>query len=221
MGRDRDPFDRTLEALRRRLEAGPLLQGAALPVNLVAADLAVSPTPVREALAWLAGEGQVARTACGYAGLSYDRQGLADLYALAGLLAKAALDAREFGASGAGRDAARGEDASPAPAAADPADGAAAHEGDPPLGDGQDPLAALVAATPSDALAKALDGVRRRLAPFAAAEAAVLGDEETAALCRAIASGAGRRVLAPALRRRYARRARHAGEILARALGLS
>lgn len=86
MGRDRDPFDRTLEMLRRRLvENGPL-QGAPLSVNGLAAELGVSPTPVREALARLAGEGLVDRTVAGYVGLVHDAASLAGLYSLAGIL---------------------------------------------------------------------------------------------------------------------------------------
>lgn len=96
MGRDRDPFDRTLETLRRRLtEHGPL-QGDPLPVNSLAAEMGVSPTPVREALARLAGEGLVARTRSGYVGVVHDALSLAELYGLAGILvlplARGALD---------------------------------------------------------------------------------------------------------------------------------
>lgn len=92
MGRDRDPFDRTLEALRQRLSQRAYLQGAALPVNALANELGVSSTPVREALAHLAGEGLVVRTTAGYRGVVRDRQGLAHLYGLAGVLTEAVLD---------------------------------------------------------------------------------------------------------------------------------
>lgn len=89
MGRDRDPYDRTMAALRARLvEAGPL-QGAALPINGLAAELGVSPTPVREALARLAGEGLIVRTAAGYAGVVHDPTSLTELYRLARVLAAA------------------------------------------------------------------------------------------------------------------------------------
>lgn len=57
--RTRDPFGEVLEALRRRIREGQLAPGAPLIVMDLAADLDVSATPVREALAHLAGEGLV------------------------------------------------------------------------------------------------------------------------------------------------------------------
>ena len=91
MGRDRDPFDRALTALRARLVRSGPLQGAPLLVTTLAGELGVSPTPVREALAWLAGEGVIARRSGGYAAQVHDRQSLMRLYGLAGLLADAVL----------------------------------------------------------------------------------------------------------------------------------
>lgn len=91
MGRDGNPFDRTLQALRDRIvEQGPL-QGAPLFVNTLAAELDVSPTPVREALSRLAGEGLVAHTPAGYAGLVFNARSLAEHYGLAGVLTAALL----------------------------------------------------------------------------------------------------------------------------------
>ncbi|CAN5204267.1 GntR family transcriptional regulator [soil metagenome] len=88
--RDRDPFDRTLETLRHRLaKAGPM-QGAPLPISALAEELGVSPTPVREVLARLAGEELIVRTPHGYAALLHDPVQIAELYDLAGVLTAAA-----------------------------------------------------------------------------------------------------------------------------------
>jgi hypothetical protein len=92
--RDRDPFDRTLETLRRRLaQAGPM-QGAPLPISALAEELGVSPTPVREVLARLAGEELINRTPHGYAALLHDPARVAELYELAGVLCVAAVQSR-------------------------------------------------------------------------------------------------------------------------------
>ena len=184
MGRDRDPFDRALEALRQRVSQSILPQGAALPVNALAAELGVSSTPVREALARLAGEGLVIRTSSGYATLTWDRGDLAALYGLAGLLAEAV-------------------------------------------------LATLVLEPdqPPPTLDEALRGggsvtreeyarVEAQLAPFGAAEREVLGQDDRMALERAIAERQPARTLGAMTRRYYRRRARRAGDILRRALGV-
>lgn len=83
----RDPTDGVLTVLRRRLAAGPPLQGEPLSINAIAAELGLSHTPVREALARLAGEGLIARTSVGYRGVMHDAASLSGLYGLAGLLA--------------------------------------------------------------------------------------------------------------------------------------
>jgi hypothetical protein len=84
--RDRDPFDRTLETLRGRLaQAGPM-QGAPLPISALAEELGVSPTPVREVLARLAGEELIVRTPHGYAALLHDPARVAELYELASVI---------------------------------------------------------------------------------------------------------------------------------------
>jgi DNA-binding transcriptional MocR family regulator len=57
--RTRDPFGEVLEGLRLRIRRGDIAPGAPLIVLDLAADLGVSATPVREALAYLAGEGLV------------------------------------------------------------------------------------------------------------------------------------------------------------------
>lgn len=95
VARDRDPFDRTLETLRRRLAQSGPLQGAALPISGLADELGVSPTPVREVLARLAGEELIVRTPHGYAALMHDPVRLAELYGLASVLVVAAVQDRE------------------------------------------------------------------------------------------------------------------------------
>lgn len=167
MGRDRDPYDRTMAALRARLvDAGPL-QGATLPINGLASELGVSPTPVREALARLAGEGLITRTAAGYAGTVHDPASLAELYRLARVLALALVAA------------------SPAPC---PSSGG---------GIAADPLAGLERSGENRALAEAFRRVRAQLAPFAVGEALVFADLETEgrALAGDLARGRGARRL--------------------------
>ncbi|WP_162244319.1 MULTISPECIES: GntR family transcriptional regulator [unclassified Phenylobacterium] len=56
MPRRRDPFGAALKTLRERLADGDYPPGAALVIGDLAAELGFSTTPVREALAWLAGE---------------------------------------------------------------------------------------------------------------------------------------------------------------------
>ena len=93
MSRDRNPFERTLDLLRRRLRAGAFGHGQPLPILTLAEDLAVSATPIREALARLAGEGLIDRAANGYVTLRHDVGGVSDLYHLDEVYALAALTA--------------------------------------------------------------------------------------------------------------------------------
>lgn len=184
MGRDRDPFDRALEALRQRISQSIVPQGAPLAVNALAAELGVSSTPVREALARLAGEGLVVRTASGYATLTWDRGDLAALYGLAGLLAQAVLASLVF----------------------DPVQ-------PPPTLDEALRRGASVA---GEAYAR----VVAQLSPFAQAERELLGQDDRAALDLAIAQRRPPQTLGAMARRYYRRRARRAGDILRRALGV-
>ena len=57
--RTRDPFGEALSELRMRLRQGELRPGAPLVVMDLAQSLGLSATPVREALAFLAGEGLI------------------------------------------------------------------------------------------------------------------------------------------------------------------
>lgn len=77
----RDPFGLALGHLRRQLATGAFWPGQALIIQDLALDLKLSPTPVREALARLAGEGLIeARQRGGYRVCSLDAVDLADLY---------------------------------------------------------------------------------------------------------------------------------------------
>ncbi|WP_340646135.1 GntR family transcriptional regulator [Phenylobacterium sp.] len=77
----RDPFGEALGHLRRQLAIGAIWPGQALIIQDLAAELKLSPTPVREALARLAGEGLIeVRQGGGYRLWSADAVDLADLY---------------------------------------------------------------------------------------------------------------------------------------------
>lgn len=87
----RDSFGLALAALRQRLRDGVDAPGAALPINLIAAELKLSPTPVREALSRLAGEQVVEKRGPAYTRPQLDSLTLAELYALRLLYLSAAM----------------------------------------------------------------------------------------------------------------------------------
>ena len=93
MSPPRDSFGSALSALRQRLRDGLDLPGAALPINLIAAELRLSPTPVREALSRLAGEGLVDKKGPAYTRPNLDALALAELYGLRLLYLSAAMTA--------------------------------------------------------------------------------------------------------------------------------
>lgn len=162
MSRDRDPFERALEAIRIKLRRGEGLQGRALAINLLARELGVSQTPVREALAWLAGEGLVIRSHAGYVGRTFDGASLAELYRLnlAHVLAALSSDLR------AASPIFTGQTARPSW----------------PLNGSDDPNASfdvLVAQAADRTLLAALRRTREPLSPFVASEAQVIGDQGT------------------------------------------
>jgi DNA-binding GntR family transcriptional regulator len=78
----RDAFALALDALRRRLRQGVDAPGDALPINLIAAELRLSSTPVREALSRLAGERLVDKRGPAYTRPRMDGPALAALYGL-------------------------------------------------------------------------------------------------------------------------------------------
>jgi len=84
--REKDPYGRALGALRTRLRSGVFAPGAPLPIAELARDLDLSPTPVREALARLAGEGLVEdRRGRGYFNWRLDVIDLVELVELHGV----------------------------------------------------------------------------------------------------------------------------------------
>lgn len=99
MIRERDPFNRALDALRQRLRSGAFVEGEALTIIDLARELDLSATPVREALSRLAGEGLIEdRRGRGYFGWRLDALDLAELYDLSALHVGAALSALAGGA---------------------------------------------------------------------------------------------------------------------------
>jgi DNA-binding GntR family transcriptional regulator len=85
VGKRRDAFGLALRELRARIRDGRARPGALLVVADLAAELKSSPTPVREALAWLAGEALVESrrgAEAGYRVRRISRSGVEELYAL-------------------------------------------------------------------------------------------------------------------------------------------
>lgn len=94
--RRRDPFGEALGTIRERIRLGVIAPGAPLLVEDLAKDLHLSPTPIREALAHLAGRGVIEGRRAGgrgYAAWPMTASELADLYRFQDLLAVFALEA--------------------------------------------------------------------------------------------------------------------------------
>ena len=88
----RDPYHLALTALTQFAGAGRFGWGMPLVTTAVAEELGLSPTPVREALARLAGEGVIEhRPGRGYFALSPSSSDIIELYELHGRLAQWAL----------------------------------------------------------------------------------------------------------------------------------
>ncbi|PIB96930.1 GntR family transcriptional regulator [Caulobacter sp. X] len=192
VGRDRDPFDRTIAFVRERVATLPPLQGAMIPINALAKQLNLSQTPVREALATLAGEGLILRADAGYAGATHDPRSLAGQYDLAELLANRAVQLI------GGRPV-------------DLTDAASFEAG----------VAVIVTAADQAALGEAYRRVAAQLTPFTNAAATVAGDAEVSleGLVAAF-SGQDARKRSQAVRGPLQRRRRFADRILVVALGL-
>lgn len=163
VSRDRDPFERALDAVRLKLRAGEGLQGRPLAINLLARELSVSQTPVREALAWLAGEGLVVRTHAGYVGRTYEATNLAELYRLqlAHILAALSPETRPRGKSGSWQASSPNWPITP-------------------LGDPGAVFDVLVSLAGDRTLLACLRRTREPLSIFLAAEVAVIGDSQQA-----------------------------------------
>ena len=163
MSRDRDPFERTLDLLRRGLRAGDHGLGQPLHIKKLAAAMAVSSTPVREALARLSGEGLIERAQSGYLTRRYDVVGLRELYQLDQVYALAAP------IKGGKSEGTRTDHVAPADA------------GDPGMEDyvaSTEVLLTVLSPQDSRTLAVARQRVWDRLAPFRAVEPVVLSEVE-------------------------------------------
>ena len=92
--RDRDAFGNALQTLRQRLRDGAYPPGAPLVINELAHELNISTTPMREALARLAGEGLIEdRRGWGFCVWQLGREAFGELYQLNHLYVQLALSA--------------------------------------------------------------------------------------------------------------------------------
>ncbi|WP_293400907.1 GntR family transcriptional regulator [Phenylobacterium sp.] len=98
MLRVRDPFSEAVCAIRRRVRAGRYVLGERLAITELALDLELSATPIREALARLAGEGLIEeRRGQGYFAWRLDSVDLLELYALQELYLRFSLERSRAG----------------------------------------------------------------------------------------------------------------------------
>lgn len=154
------PFIRAVETLKSRLRSGRLVQGERLMVAELCRALALSSTPVREALARLAGEGLIEdRRGAGYFAWRMDAVDLAELYALQAAYLRMAAEAQ--GPAGA--------DIDPLPASGLPRD-------DDPLEQAEALMLAVVRRGRSLALRRAHLRLADLLAPARRIEPAVLSN---------------------------------------------
>lgn len=203
----RDSFGLALKALRQRLRQGLDAPGAPLPINLIAAELRLSPTPVREALSRLAGEELVEKTGHAYTRPRLDPPSLAELYHLRLLYIAAALSpTRE-------RRTRRG----PWPERAAFDVGALWAEPDATAARVVEALFLELVLRANDlALARAFQRVAARLAPFAPLEARVIDDLTGEALDLGRALEAQDAKALRAVARRYHRQRMDAATAIAR-----
>lgn len=87
-------FGKAYATLHSKLRAGSLPPGSKVTANAIQVELGCSATPIREALSRLAGQAMlIDRPSIGYFVPTIDPVELKDLYALAAILAQAAMDA--------------------------------------------------------------------------------------------------------------------------------
>lgn len=192
----RDAFALALSALKLRLRQGVDAPGDALPIQLVAQDLRLSTTPIREALSRLAGEHLVEKRGPTYTRPRVDGPTLAALYNLRLIYLSAALapdvqrrTAKDRVTPRASFDFARERTGGASPSSV--------MEG---------LFLDLMRAVDDSVLVQVYRQVADRLAPFQVLEGQVLDDIEGEALALAAAFEAGRTAELRAGVRRYHRR---------------
>ncbi len=157
----RDPYGRAVLAIRRRLRSGRLVLGEQLRVSDLSRETGLGVTPIREALARLAGEGLVDdRRGAGYFARKLDAVELVELYDLQVAYLLAALD----------RAGEHGPSLSEAPGATPPRSGGEL-VGDGGLEGVEAAFRRLIQRGRSLALTRANDLLADRLAPARRAEA--------------------------------------------------
>ena len=196
MGKAKEKFERVLRVVRHRVRGGKLPPGCRISAAELAEELRLSTTPVRQALAQLAGEGLLeGRAGDGYFVPQADTEDISDLYRTRGRLFCLAI------------------------ARWPSADGRAPVPGDPVLGDRdvdrlEHRLRQMVRRAGSEALTGLFDRLCDRLAFLAAAEeACVDAPAAELALLEALFQVGDARKLEKAVLEAHERRAAMAGPI--------
>lgn len=160
MTRKRDPFTQALDSIRQRSEAGAYAPGAPVVIIEEARRLRLSTTPVREALAWLCGEGLIERAPSGgFLAPRMDAAVVRDRFAFRLQCLTASLD----------RTGAMHDRSEPLPSLAAPHQRLAEH------------LDRLVRGAGNPVLAEAFERVGRQLLPLDGAEGRLFHDREAEA----------------------------------------